>query len=141
MPLLITGVVAPRFLPGGRRGWSGDCQDHCPCYRDRGQSVPYWMETRSSHGGLPQAFLSDNLCWSSGAWSKASKRATGRAGSKSGSIPMSIPTDRNYIGRDTKGYREDPRFGYAENQKRRIRIAIGMNQHVKPYKRSLNTWG
>src|ERR1700693_749268 len=98
------------------------------------------METKSSHGGLPQAFLSDNLCWSSGAWSKASRRATGRAGSKSGSIPMSIPTETNYIGRDAKGYRKDPRFGYAENQKCRIRKAIGMSQLIEPYKRSLGPW-
>jgi hypothetical protein len=68
------------------------------------------------------------LCWSSGAWSKASRRATGRAGSKSGSIPMSIPTDSHYIGRDAKGYRKAPPFGYLENQKYRIRIVTGMNQ-------------
>src|SRR5580700_10226647 len=103
MPLLMTVVVAPRFLPGRRRGWNSNGKDHRSDYRDRSQSVPDWTETRSSHGGLPQAFLSDNLRWSSGAWSKASRRATGRAGSKSGSIPMSIPSDSRYIRRDAKG--------------------------------------
>src|SRR5208282_3168000 len=95
MPLPVTVVVAPRFLPRRRRGWSGDCQDHCPGNGDRGQSVPDWMETRSFHSGFPQAFLTDDLCWSSGAWSKASRRATGRAGSKSGSIRFTIPTSES----------------------------------------------
>jgi hypothetical protein len=47
---------------------------------------------------------------------------------------MSIPTDTNYIGRDAKGYRKDPLFGYVENQNRRIPIATGMNQHIELYK-------
>ena len=41
---------------------------------------------------------------------------------------MSIPTDTNYIGRDAKGYRKDPPFGYLENQKYRLQIGIGMHE-------------
>lgn len=53
---------------------------------------------------------------------------------------MSILTDTNYIGRDAKGYRKDPLFGYVENQKHRIPIATGMNQHIELYKRCLGPW-
>src|ERR1700730_752351 len=58
MPLMVAVVVIPRFL---RRplssGLSCHCQNDCSGGHDRGQSVPHWMETRSSHKGLPQALF------------------------------------------------------------------------------------
>ena len=41
----------------------------------------------------PQAFASDSVIWSSEEWSKARGKSHSLAGSKSDSIPMSIPTD------------------------------------------------